>query len=102
MADKTEKRIKLGVDVGELANQLIQINNLIEKNYNLSVDGQNKYNKLIQDSLGLLDQQAEKLKVISEQVKDISDNYSSFPNSPFNVSNDRGEERNSSPEAQED
>lgn len=96
MADKTEKRIKLGVDVGELANQLIQINNLIEKNYNLSVDGQNKYNKLIQDSLGLLDQQAEKLKVISEQVKDISDNYSSFPNSPFNISNDREEDKNSS------
>lgn len=96
MADKTEKRIKLGVDVGELANQLIQINNLIEKNYNLSVDGQNKYNKLIQDSLDLLDQQADKLKVISKQVKDISDNYSSFPNSPFNISNDREENKNSS------
>lgn len=96
MADKTEKRIKLGVDVGELANQLIQINNLTEKNYNLSVDGQNKYNKLIQDSLDLLDQQAEKLKVISEQVKGISDSYSSFPNSPSSASNDREEDRNSS------
>lgn len=101
MADKTEKRIKLGVDVGELANQLIQINDLIEKNYNLSVDGQNKYNKLIQDSLDLLDQQAEKLKVISEQVKDISDNYSSFPNSPFNISNDREENKNSSSSSSE-
>lgn len=101
MADKTEKRIKLGVDVGELANQLIQINDLIEKNYNLSVDGQNKYNKLIQDSLDLLDQQAEKLKVISGQIKDISDNYSSFLNSPFNISNDRGEERNSSSSSSE-
>lgn len=101
MADKTEKRIKLGVDVGELANQLIQINDLIEKNYNLSVDGQNKYNKLIQDSLDLLDQQAEKLKVISGQIKDISDNYSSFSNSPFNISNDRGEERNSSSSSSE-
>lgn len=96
MADKTEKRIKLGVDVGELANQLIQINNLTEKNYNLSVDGQSKYNKLIQDSLDLLDQQAKKLKVISEQIKDISDNYSSFPNSSFTISNDREEDRNSS------
>lgn len=96
MAGKTEKRIKLGVDVRGLANQLVQINNLTEKNYNLSIDGQNKYNKLIQDSLDLLDQQAEKLKVISEQVKNISDNYSSFPNSPFNISNDREEDRNSS------
>lgn len=94
MADKTEKRIKLGVDVGELANQLIQINSLTEKNYNLSVNGQNKYNKLIQDSLGLLDQQAEKLRIISEQVKGISDNYSSFPNSPSSASNDK--EKNNS------
>lgn len=96
MADKTEKRIKLGVDVGELANQLIQINNLAEKNYNLSIDGQNKYNKLIQDSLALLDQQAEKLRNISEQVRNISDSYSSFPNSPFNIQNDREENNNSS------
>ena len=30
MADK-EKRIKLGVDVGDLANQLIQINNYTDR-----------------------------------------------------------------------
>ena len=35
-----EKRVKLGVDVGALANELLQINRLTEQNYKTSIQGQ--------------------------------------------------------------
>ena len=51
MAD--EKRVKLGVDIGELSNQLVQINNVIEQNYQKALQGQSEYNKILEESLQL-------------------------------------------------
>lgn len=67
MAD--EKRIKLGVDIGELGNQLLQINNLVEKNYNLAIQGQERYNTILETSIKLLDTQSSKIQEISELLE---------------------------------
>lgn len=67
MAD--EKRIKLGVDIGELGNQLLQINNLVEKNYNLAIQGQERYNTILETSIKLLDTQSSKIKEISDLLE---------------------------------
>lgn len=67
MAD--EKRIKLGVDIGELGNQLLQINNLVEKNYNLAIQGQERYNTILETSIKLLDTQSSKIQEISDLLE---------------------------------
>ena len=54
-----EKRVKLGVDLGELSNQLLQVNTLVEQNYQAAVRGQQEYNKILEESIALLQQQAE-------------------------------------------
>lgn len=70
MADK-EKRLKLGVDVGELANQLISINQLTEQNYRVSIQGQNQYNSALKESLSLLKEQSELIGNLSNQTQNI-------------------------------
>ena len=65
MADK-EKRIKLGVDVGSLANEMIQINRLIEESYNASIKGQSEYNALLDESIRKLNKEVEILNNISD------------------------------------
>lgn len=67
MAD--EKRIKLGVDIGELGNQLLQINNLVEKNYSLAIQGQERYNTILETSIKLLDTQSSKIQEISDLLE---------------------------------
>lgn len=67
MAD--EKRIKLGVDIGELGNQLLQINNLVEKNYSLAIQGQERYNTILEISIKLLDTQSSKIQEISDLLE---------------------------------
>ena len=67
MAD--EKRIKLGVDIGELGNQLLQINNLVEKNYSLAIQGQKRYNTILETSIKLLDTQSSKIQEISDLLE---------------------------------
>lgn len=54
-----EKRVKLGVDLGELSNQLLQVNTLVEQNYKASIKGQQEYNKILEESISLLEKQAE-------------------------------------------
>ena len=54
-----EKRVKLGVDVGELSNQLVSINNLIEQNYIKATQGQISYNIILEKSIELLTQQVD-------------------------------------------
>lgn len=97
MADN-EKRIKLGVDIGELGNQLVQINNLTEQNYNLAIQGQSKYNDVLMDSLTLLDTQTTKLKDISDLVEQIMNNSQNInidiPSVPPNQQNGSTEQDN--------
>ena len=64
-----EKRIKLGVDIGELGNQLLQINNLVEKNYSLAIQGQERYNTILETSIKLLDTQSSKIQEISDLLE---------------------------------
>lgn len=90
MADK-EKRIKLGVDVGDLANQLIQINRLTEESYSISVKGQREYNALLDESLTKLSKKLDFLREIgnlSNQKSTLSDN------DIINNKSNEGEENN--------
>ena len=54
-----DKRVKLGIDIGELSNQLVQINNTIEQNYQRALQGQTEYNKILSESIELLQQQVD-------------------------------------------
>lgn len=54
----SEKRVKLGVDIGELSNQLLQIENITDSLYKKSIQGQLEYNKLLEQSVSLLTEQA--------------------------------------------
>lgn len=65
MAD--EKRVKLGVDIGELSNQLVQINNVIEQNYQKALQGQSEYNKILEESLQLLQRQVDLVGQLGQQ-----------------------------------
>ena len=65
MAD--EKRVKLGVDIGELSNQLVQINNVIEQNYQKALQGQSEYNKILEESLQLLQRQVDLVGQVGQQ-----------------------------------
>ena len=65
MAD--EKRVKLGVDIGELSNQLVQINNVIEQNYKKALQGQSEYNKILEESLQLLQRQVDLVGQLGQQ-----------------------------------
>ena len=62
-------KIKLGVDIGELGNQLLQINNLVEKNYSLAIQGQERYNTILETSIKLLDTQSSKIQEISDLLE---------------------------------
>lgn len=83
MSDQ-EKKIKLGVDVGELANQILQISKLTENNYNISIKKQEEYNKILDLSLSKLREEFNILKDIA------SINSNSNPNG-VNTSNLNGE-----------
>lgn len=83
MSDQ-EKKIKLGVDVGELANQILQISKLTENNYNISIRKQEEYNKILDLSLSKLREEFNILKDIA------SINSNSNPNG-VNTSNLSGE-----------
>lgn len=65
MAD--EKRVKLGVDIGELSNQLVQINNVIEQNYQKALQGQSEYNRILEESLQLLQRQVDLVGQLGQQ-----------------------------------
>ena len=65
MAD--EKRVKLGVDIGELSNQLVQINNIIEHNYQKALQGQSEYNRILEESLQLLQRQVDLVGQLGQQ-----------------------------------
>ena len=77
-----EKRVKLGVDVGALANELLQINRLTEQNYKTSIQGQQEYNAILDISLQKLNSQIDKLGDIDSLIKKIGEGSSNinFPN----------------------
>lgn len=52
-----EKRVKLGVDIGALNQDLSQINKLVEENYKISIQNQQNYNKALKESISLLNEQ---------------------------------------------
>lgn len=54
-----EKRVKLGVDIGALSQELLQVNRLVEENYQKSIKGQQDYNAILEESIGLLEKQAQ-------------------------------------------
>lgn len=54
-----EKRVKLGVDIGALSQELLQVNNLVEENYRKALKGQTDYNQILEKSIELLTKQAE-------------------------------------------
>lgn len=60
-----EKRVKLGVDVGALSNELLQVNKLVEDNYQKAIKGQNEYNKVLKESLELFEEQTKFLEQMS-------------------------------------
>lgn len=62
-----EKRVKLGVDIGELSNQLVQINTVIEQNYQKALQGQSDYNKILEESLQLLQRQVDLVGQLGQQ-----------------------------------
>ena len=62
-----EKRVKLGVDIGELSNQLVQINNVIEQNYQKALQGQSEYNRILEESLQLLQRQVDLVGQLGQQ-----------------------------------
>ena len=68
-----DKRVKLGVDIGELSNQLVQINNTIEQNYQRALQGQTEYNQILSESIQLLQQQVDLIGQIGQnQITPIS------------------------------
>ena len=77
-----EKRVKLGVDVGALANELLQINRLTEQNYKTSIQGQQEYNTILDISLQKLNSQIDKLGDIDSLIKKIGEGSANinFPN----------------------
>lgn len=77
-----EKRVKLGVDVGALANELLQINRLTEQNYKTSIQGQQEYNTILDISLQKLNSQIDKLGDIDSLIKKIGEGSVNinFPN----------------------
>lgn len=94
MADK-EKRIKLGVDVGSLANEMIQINRLIEESYNASIRGQSEYNALLDKSIEKLNKEVEILNDLSKlRVSNFTSDKQNDPvifNQEDNFSNKQNE-----------
>lgn len=54
-----EKRVKLGVDIGALSQDLAQINKLTEENYKISIQNQQTYNKSLKESISLLREQVD-------------------------------------------
>lgn len=54
-----EKRVKLGVDIGALSQELLQVNRLVEENYQKSIKGQQDYNAILEESIELLEKQAQ-------------------------------------------
>lgn len=69
-----DKRVKLGIDIGELSNQLVQINNTIEQNYQRAIQGQTEYNKILEESIDLLQKQVDLVGQMGQQNQVISNN----------------------------
>lgn len=69
-----DKRVKLGIDIGELSNQLVQINNTIEQNYQRAIQGQTEYNKILEESIDLLQKQVDLVGQMGQQNQVISGN----------------------------
>lgn len=69
-----DKRVKLGIDIGELSNQLVQINNTIEQNYQRAIQGQTEYNKILEESINLLQKQVDLVGQMGQQNQVISGN----------------------------
>lgn len=67
-----EKRVKLGIDIGELSNQLVQINNTIEQNYQRAIQGQTEYNKILEESINLLQKQVGLIGQMGQQNQVVS------------------------------
>lgn len=67
-----EKRVKLGIDIGELSNQLVQINNTIEQNYQRAIQGQTEYNKILEESIDLLQKQVGLIGQMGQQNQVVS------------------------------
>lgn len=61
-----DTRVRLGVDIGELSNQLVQINNTIEQNYQRALQGQTEYNQILSESIQLLQQQVDLIGQIGQ------------------------------------
>lgn len=69
----TEKRVKLGVDIGALSTDLVVLNELVKRNSELAKQGQEEYNKILNNSLQLLDTKIEKLQTINGVLQNIID-----------------------------
>lgn len=69
-----DKRVKLGIDIGELSNQLVQINNTIEQNYQRAIQGQTEYNKILEESIDLLQKQVDLVGQMGQQNQVVSGN----------------------------
>lgn len=67
-----EKRVKLGVDIGSLSQELLQINNLIEENYRKSLQGQAQYNSILEESVKLLKEEVELVNKLGENLQNVT------------------------------